>query len=416
MDKKQIVEASGVPPLIYEAAQRLYERISSWVKKIPSKVIGDDLEEYDFTVKGNFQISDFTFSTLKCSIRMQSNKKLDDPELVGMGVKTPAKKTEDFKLEITKSKTVELMIFISVPEDYNIQSLHEFFVQNKNEFVEALSHELKHVYDRSKRKYEDPQKMALYNAAVEIKTGIPPIDTFIHDLYFGSATENLVRPSELMAAIKNNEVSQKGFIDFLKKNITYQTLKRMSTFNLNDFIKEIYEYPDKVDKFLESGGINPTNMKMRPKVEATLTLAYVTIAHATIEKYKELLTKDMLEMLFGFKGEKQKLFEKFANRNLRFTNPKDFFEFYQKFLNRVGTEMLKKVSKVYSLISDKEKTVVKEVADGEEEETEKFLTKLRGKESGERWIKCKNCNRKFTQTIHKGKESLPVCPRCGTYN
>lgn len=38
------------------------------------------------------------------------------------------------------------------------------------------------------------------------------------------------------------------------------------------------------------------------------------------------------------------------------------------------------------------------------------------KESSEKWIKCKNCNKRFTQTIHKGKKSTPVCPHCGTYN
>ena len=38
------------------------------------------------------------------------------------------------------------------------------------------------------------------------------------------------------------------------------------------------------------------------------------------------------------------------------------------------------------------------------------------KESGEKWIKCVNCNKKFTQTIHKGKKSLPICPYCGTHN
>ena len=33
-----------------------------------------------------------------------------------------------------------------------------------------------------------------------------------------------------------------------------------------------------------------------------------------------------------------------------------------------------------------------------------------------KWIKCKNCKKKFTQTIHKGKKSLAVCPHCGTHN
>lgn len=38
------------------------------------------------------------------------------------------------------------------------------------------------------------------------------------------------------------------------------------------------------------------------------------------------------------------------------------------------------------------------------------------KESGEKFITCVNCKSKFTQTIHKGKKSLPICPKCGTKN
>ena len=50
-----------------------------------------------------------------------------------------------------------------------------------------------------------------------------------------------------------------------------------------------------------------------------------------------------------------------------------------------------------------------------------FDKKLKGlseepKENGEKWIKCKNCKKLFTQTIRKGKKSTPVCPHCGTYN
>lgn len=33
-----------------------------------------------------------------------------------------------------------------------------------------------------------------------------------------------------------------------------------------------------------------------------------------------------------------------------------------------------------------------------------------------KFLTCKNCRKKFTQTTHKGKKSLPVCPWCGTHN
>lgn len=38
------------------------------------------------------------------------------------------------------------------------------------------------------------------------------------------------------------------------------------------------------------------------------------------------------------------------------------------------------------------------------------------KESGAKWIKCRNCKKKYTQTIHKGKKSALICPHCGTHN
>ena len=34
----------------------------------------------------------------------------------------------------------------------------------------------------------------------------------------------------------------------------------------------------------------------------------------------------------------------------------------------------------------------------------------------ERFLKCRECNKKFTQTIHKGKKSLPICTHCGVHN
>ena len=33
-----------------------------------------------------------------------------------------------------------------------------------------------------------------------------------------------------------------------------------------------------------------------------------------------------------------------------------------------------------------------------------------------KFIKCRECKKKFTQTIHKGKKSFPICPHCGAHN
>ena len=38
------------------------------------------------------------------------------------------------------------------------------------------------------------------------------------------------------------------------------------------------------------------------------------------------------------------------------------------------------------------------------------------KDDTAKFLKCKNCKKWFTQTIHKGKKSLPICPWCKTHN
>lgn len=38
------------------------------------------------------------------------------------------------------------------------------------------------------------------------------------------------------------------------------------------------------------------------------------------------------------------------------------------------------------------------------------------KDDTAKFIKCRNCRKLFTQTIHKKKVSLPICPWCKTHN
>ncbi len=48
-----------------------------------------------------------------------------------------------------------------------------------------------------------------------------------------------------------------------------------------------------------------------------------------------------------------------------------------------------------------------------ESQFEKLIKKVK---DGERFIKCDSCHKWFTQTFHKGKKSLPICPWCGRHN
>jgi len=48
--------------------------------------------------------------------------------------------------------------------------------------------------------------------------------------------------------------------------------------------------------------------------------------------------------------------------------------------------------------------------------TDKQVKSIEDLNKDAKFLTCKNCRKKFTQTIHKNKKSLPVCPYCGTHN
>ena len=59
------------------------------------------------------------------------------------------------------------------------------------------------------------------------------------------------------------------------------------------------------------------------------------------------------------------------------------------------------------------------LADRIEEEkplTDKQIKSIEDLNKDAKFLTCKNCRKKFTQTTHKNKKSLPICPYCGTHN
>lgn len=48
--------------------------------------------------------------------------------------------------------------------------------------------------------------------------------------------------------------------------------------------------------------------------------------------------------------------------------------------------------------------------------TDKQVKSIEDLNKDAKFLICKNCRKKFTQTTHKGKKSLPICPWCGTHN
>lgn len=347
--QQNLEEAVGVPANIHETSEKIFKKILNWVKNLKK----EDLEPgvgAQKTLRGEFQISDFPFSSVKLKLGVEPHKKIKEPELMSMSVQTQSSKTDDFRLKTIKSKSVNILILILVPVDWDYSELKPFFEDNKNEILQSLSHELKHTYDHHKKDYDKLEDRAIYQGTVGVGIGVDAVDRFIHDIYFISANENLVRPSEILSAVRANKVPQKEFLNFLTNHDTYRNFKRIQNFNFENFTQEILSKPKQVDKFLKRIGKDPTNMRDKTKVRKVLEAAYNYLANSTISTYREMLQRSILDELLGFNDEREKMFQDFVKKMYRFKKPEDFYKYYEKQFKFVSDEMIRKIAKVYSLV------------------------------------------------------------------
>lgn len=346
--KKILREALGVPENISEIAQKAFDRVYSWVKKLDES----DFEEgvgADVVFRVDYNIADYRFSTLKIKLGVDEHPNVVEPEMISMSVRSQSKKTDDFKLEPVKLKTVDLVMVMVVPEGFDYEELSEYFRKNENELVSNLAHEFKHVYDHFKKQYEYPAERAEYQSAIGMGFNFEPLDKFIHDIYYSSANENLVRPSEIATAIKKGQISQSKFLDFLKSSDTYLTLMRLKEFDFEDFKKQILSDKKGLNKLLRKVKMKPTQMSDEERFQAALQILYSSITNAKIANFQDILKTSFLEELLGFQGEKQKVFEKFIQRSSRFKTGEDFVKSYEKYFNFIGDKMIRKISKLYAI-------------------------------------------------------------------
>jgi hypothetical protein len=240
----------------------LLEPVSNILLNWLSDIMTDKGQE--IIIKDKFTISDFNFNTINLNVKVIELEQIKKPTYANFRVGSTSEKTKNFKLKNIVSENINLEITIAVPINYNLSKLDLFFKKNRELIIEKISHELKHAYDHFKAPYERTVKRAEYDA-VQVKSfGIKSIDDFLYNVYFISFSENLTRPSELISAIKNNKVSQKEFLNFLRKNETYKTLVNISKFTLNNLRRklkrEMKQVNDFFDKMRNHSNIDPKNM------------------------------------------------------------------------------------------------------------------------------------------------------------
>jgi hypothetical protein len=373
---KLITEALGVPDYILDAADMLYDIVEKDIKSIDS--IKD---EYEFDGDIEFELGDKKKVKIDSYELKVNIEEIEDQEgvldIISMGMGGSFGFNRDVYMKETEpSTTLELSITFAVGENWRPEQLIQKMEEERDEHVSSLAHEIKHKYDKQSKQFGLMGPDADYQATQRRgNLGIPVIDrVFYRYMYYIHAIENLVRPTEVAYTMKRKNITKSQFKEFLENNRVYTELLEIKNFSFDDFISQLKEQEERLDKLLEHVNEDPSNMTIDEKINRVLEITYIDLVNNRMELFTIMTEHAMDDFLrFGSQlgllpsnaEEKVKQLEKtdkirnkFLSQTIKYQkNPTKFFENEFERFQYVANKMLKKISKLYAMAKDDEQPV-----------------------------------------------------------
>ena len=365
-------EAVGVPEGILQAGEELYNLVSDELKTIDTTE-----ESYRFKIYSDLVISDVTFTKINVEVSVEEVEEFpyEYPVIASMGVGNEFNFDEGVMLQVNaKSQTIELHINFVAPEGWEPEELYTEFTKDKKQTVSVMSHEIMHRFHRQKQEHELIGGTADYNtySSGNLRFGIPVINEFMRYSYYIQQSENIVRPTEVASRMIQKGVKKQDFYNFMINDEVFTELKRIREFSYDYLMERLYEEMDSINELISYAGGDPDSMNDEEKVKSILELVYVNLVNAKVDTFDNFFytqSEKMEQMFSGFmgqvfgktqepSGEKEKVRRKFINHVSKYKNREmDFFKDECERFNYVSTNLMKKITKIYSLLPDeKEQT------------------------------------------------------------
>jgi hypothetical protein len=260
------------------------------------------------------------------------------------------------------NNTLDMRISFIVPPVWEPKDLYDKFIMDETETTSILAHELKHKYDKTKKKQDLIGRDADYQAYSRsgINFGVPIINDFMRYSYFIQATENLVRPTEIATRMQMKGITKSQFLEFLRNDNVYNELVKIKNFSYDYFMDQLNEQMDSIDKLLTHIGEDPKSYNDKEKIKILLELVYINLANQKVENFDRMTNNvnDIFSVLMGnfgldIKDKKEKIRDKFINYVTKYRDREmEFFVDECERFNYVATKMIKKISKLYDLAKD----------------------------------------------------------------
>ena len=367
-----INEALGVPDNILNAAEELFNIVAQNIKSINYKS-----DDYNF--EGNVDIElgynkKIVIDHYELLVDVKNYDGYEgDVDIASMGMSQTFKFDKDIMMKKIKPSTnASLTITYVVPEEWEPSELYDALMNNKNEHLASIAHEIKHKYDKQSKRIDLIGRDVKYTANQSISTfAIPVIDQkFFRYLYYISIAENLVRPTEVASKLKSENITKSQFRGFLENNRVYKELMEVKNFTYEKLIEGMYERMDRVDALLDHINEDTSQMTDQEKIKRVLELVYINLANIKLETFDEMVSskedglKQFFKQLMGGvpsfmsdDNEKnmEQLRQKFISSVIKYEkDPLKFFQVECEKFNYVATKMLKKIGKLYAMAKDDE--------------------------------------------------------------
>lgn len=363
-----INEALGVPDNIYETAVIIFKDLHADVKVLTINDFRHDYIEVEggtnaqesyktsFKIGRKYTIGTQYFFHVIMDLNIYPTPKAKKTTMINMAFLSNAYYKDEIKrIKVPQNGGMELRMELAVTPDWTIGDIINYFSTNQKEILESITHELKHAFDSRKGNGSKPQNVAHYTAVSNFRTGVPPIDQFFHYLYFITATENMVRPSEVAADMKYSNVKQKEFRDFLSNNRVYKQLQEIKNWSYESLKLQLLRHMTKIDNILSSVNINPNNMTPEEKVDKFLHIIYINLVNSKGNFMMQIMATNPFEGIFGFETDKSKMIDNFVNSLSKYENNfNGFYEHEEKMFKFVSDKMIRKIAKLYDMANNEE--------------------------------------------------------------
>ena len=362
-------EAVGVPKNIIESASELYEIVLSQIKNLDRHDTKQEFYEEDL----NLSISDYIIDELDLTVTIDEIDGYDGPVVMASaGVSNDFTFDRDVLMKVNyKDNSIDLYLnFISPESGWEPQEVYQFFIEDKVNLISILAHEMKHKFDKQKKLADLIGNDADYQtySSSGLEFGIPIINEFMRYSYFIQGVENLVRPTEMATRMKLNGITRDKFRDFFENDKVIVELKQIRNFSYDYLIEKLKEQMDRVDGLLSHANVPYETMNEDEKIEVVMDIVYVNLLSAKKDNFDRMtsdgneMRRSLMRILGRGNDDQDEGFDsvrnKFLNHISKYQNNvhKFFVDECERF-NYEATKLIKKISKIYSLIpGDDEQT------------------------------------------------------------